>query len=161
MATTCIRHMGPQVQAISPVTAIKIITSIAVLSSISAPVLSQDGTLGSRGCGAGCRIDITPLSNVIDMGNGWRKVLVVESTYTLDLETGTWQNVSKYYRGGPRRSQFWLFAHCAGDSLARGFRSDGADSISESIYTEDGTRKDITNTGNVFNQWEALCSAPH
>ena len=120
------------------------------------PALSESASLGRRGCGAGCEIEITELSQPSDMGNGWRKLLVREQVFLME-PSGSWRKASPNELRWAPSSQYWIFAHCSGSSFARGQRSDGSDAISESIFAEDGSRKDASVSGNVYDQWQALC----
>jgi len=120
------------------------------------PAHSQSASLGSRGCGAGCKVEISELSPPSDMGNGWKKLLIIEQVFLMD-SNGSWRKALPGELRWASSSQYWIFAHCVGSSFARGQRSDGSDSVSESIYADDGTRKDTTVSGNIYNQWETLC----
>jgi hypothetical protein len=120
------------------------------------PALSQSASLGRRGCGAGCGIEITELSQPSDMGNGWKKLLIREQYFLME-PNGTWRKAFPNELRWSPTQQYWIFAHCSGTSFARGQRSDGSDATSESIYEDDGSKKTTSVSGNVYDQWEALC----
>jgi hypothetical protein len=139
------------------------IATLASLLSVFAnqPItLSQPVTMGSRGCGAGCRIDITELTQASDMGNGWRKILIREDVFLMNWgEEDSWRRARPNELRMPTTSQYWIFAQCNGSYFARGQHSDGTDAQSESIYNDDGSKKETTVSGNVYDQWESLCNS--
>lgn len=119
--------------------------------------------LEGRGCGSGCAIRITPLSEVKEMPNHIKKVLVEETAYFLNYATNTWREVtisessSQLWSQIPKNTRFWIFADCRNNTLAKGWRSDGADAQPRSIFDQRGYKKDGTIHGNTYDIWEQLC----
>lgn len=65
--------------------------------------------------------------------------------------------------GSPPRDRvrtFWQFAKCDADLVGDGYKSDGSDAATQSIYYE-GQRVDSSADGMAYSKWEALCNSPH
>jgi len=120
--------------------------------------IAQQATIGSYGCGTGCSVSIEQLSSPQRMGNGWSRVLVSETTrfYGPDgSETS--------FRGIPsgQSKKFWQFAKCDDRLVGWGYKSDGSDAKTDSIYDEDGRKIDYNAGGQLYTKWAALCTSPH
>ena len=118
--------------------------------------LAQEAVLPVRGCGTGCRIESRQLSEPTWMNDGWAKVLERTSLYIVDM----YGREEKSFRGQPLPAieQHWIFAKCNDKWFGTGFKSDGSDAKTESIYDEDGRPKSYTAAGNVYDRHQKLCS---
>jgi len=121
------------------------------------PSVAQDAVLTVRGCGTGCRIETTQLSTPSWMGDGWAKVLERSSMYMMDTNG----KEAKYFRGQPLPAveQYWVFAKCNDRWFGQGFKSDGSDAKTESIYDESGSHKSYTAALNIYDRHQKLCNA--
>jgi hypothetical protein len=120
--------------------------------------IAQQAVIGGYGCGTGCAVSVKQLSSPERIGNGWSRVLVSETTryYGPDgRETS--------FRGIPsgQSIKFWQFAKCDGSIVGWGYKSDGSDARTESIYDEEGRRIIYNAGGQRYSKWEALCNSPH
>ena len=121
------------------------------------PSVAQDAVLTVRGCGTGCRIETTQLSTPSWMSDGWAKVLERSSMYIVDMNG----REEKYFRGQllPAVEQYWVFAKCNDRWFGQGFKSDGSDARTESIFDENGNPKSYTAAANVYERHQKLCNA--
>jgi hypothetical protein len=139
-----------------PLRTLLLIFSVAPMVG-AAPSLAQEAVLSVRGCGTGCRIETRQLSEPRLMGDGWAKVLERTSLYIVDMKG----REEKFFRGQPLPAieQYWIFAKCNDKWFGTGFKSDGSDAKTESIYDENGNPKSYTAAGNVYDRHQKLCGA--
>jgi hypothetical protein len=123
---------------------------------LGSPSVAQEAILGVRGCGTGCRIETTQLSAPSRMGDGWAKVLEKSSMYIMGMDGIE----EKYFLGRllPAIEQYWVFAKCNDKWFGQGFKSDGSDARTESIYDESGNPKSYTAAANVYDRHQKLCN---
>jgi len=129
----------------------------AVFVLSGTPSVAQDAVLDVRGCGTGCRIETTQLSAPSWMADGWAKVLERSAMYIVDING----REEKYFRGQPLPAveQYWVFAKCNDKWFGQGFKSDGSDARTVSIYDESGNPKSYTASANIYDRHKKLCNS--
>jgi len=92
------------------------------------------------------------------MGNGWSRVLVIETTYFVGPDGS-----ETSFRGIPsgQTQKFWQFAKCDDKFVGWGYKSDGSDAKIDTIYYEDGREVNDNTGGQLYQKWKALCNSPH
>jgi hypothetical protein len=130
---------------------------VLVTMNVGLSSFAKEAVLRVRGCGTGCRIETVQLTSPSWMRDGWAKVLERESMYIIGINGRD----EKYYRGQalPAVGQYWIFAKCNDKWFGIGYKSDGSDAKTESIYDESGKPKSYTAGENVYNRHQKLCSA--
>ena len=128
----------------------------------------QNNMIPREPCGTGCHYKIRHLSQMEEIGNGWRKVKVKKTSYlwnhaTKKLEQRGFRQLlgSGVYTG-------WNYAHCKKKLFT--FRSKNyfsappplADETSASLggtknVFYNGYPKNSTSSGFLYQQWRAMC----
>jgi hypothetical protein len=121
------------------------------------PSFAQEAVLPVRGCGTGCRIETVQLSAPSWMSDGWAKVLERASMFIVDMNG----REEKFFRGQPLPTveQYWIFAKCNDKWFGTGYKSDGSDAKTDTIYDESGNPLSYTAAGNVYDRHQKLCNA--
>ncbi len=136
-----------------------IISGVVAFLCVLAPCIETkaEDILTRFGCGTGCIVRQRQLSKVVNMPNGFRRVLVETQTF-VSTQSG-FRPCSASDRCDGSIKRVWIVADCTNSPRVNlgAYKSDGSDGRWLNAFHPSGSRADSTAEGRAYSHWAALC----
>ena len=135
-------------------------------AALQSEIVLQTNVIEKVSCGAGCHYKIEQLTNMVEIGDGWRKIKVKSTPYIWETATELVQRApypdSPIGSGG---STSWSYSNCQTNIFTtRSKEYFAAPPAPEekwernsSAFTSSGKPNFYSVNGSIFQRWRAMC----
>ncbi len=136
-------------------------------AALQSEIVLQTNVIEKISCGAGCHYKIEQLTNMVEIGYGWRKIKVKVTPYI-------WKNANVLEQRAPYPdspigsggSAIWSYSNCKTNIFTTRRREYFAPPPSppeekwernSSAFTSSGKPNFYSKNGSIFQRWRAMC----
>ena len=136
-------------------------------AALQSEIVLQTNVIEKVSCGAGCHYKIEQRTNMVEIGDGWRKIKVKSTPYIWETATELVQRApypdSPIGSGG---STSWSYSNCKTNIFTSRRKEYFAPPPSPpeekwernlSAFTSSGKPNFFSKNGSVFQRWRAMC----
>ena len=136
-------------------------------AALQSEIVLQTNVFEKFSCGAGCHKKVEQLTNMVEIGDGWRKIKVKRTPYMWTREGGLEQRAPVFDSPiGTGGTTSWNYSYCKTNIFTNRrreyFAAPPAPDANRgernlSAFTSSGKPNFFSKNGSVFQRWRAMC----
>ena len=136
-------------------------------AALQSEIVLQTNVFEKFSCGAGCHKKVEQLTNMVEIGDGWRKIKVKHTPYIWTREGGLEQRAPVFDSPiGTGGTTSWNYSNCKTNIFTNRrreyFAAPPAPEANRgernlSAFTSSGKPNFFSKNGSVFQRWRAMC----